>query len=321
MYISRRRPLVGESTPKRYSTRLCSSSDCQDSLSIPQNTPRISDTRKGPPPFINFEEHLNATNGGFTIPALNLSLNSPASILLDRPAPGTPVPSAQNHFAVEGQLGRQPPTTIPSPTLTLVGEPDTSTGEGGVPNTSHGVPLTPHSAPGNTRNSQFPIDARPRKPLPSSRKSNRGNNVHDMSARMNPTARSYSTDTALLQHQRMAPPVPPSRSAKVARTFSESGFDPRPAKRLKTSQTTRMRNGVGCVIRHIQRISHLQSSQKIFRTSRINRINREFTLAAQMVLRTGLQAFLTYIPSAMLYKPSVFINLVMRLLIQVHRDF
>ena len=240
---------------------------------MPQNASRVSDTRKGPPPFINFEEHLNAMNGQFTIPALNFSLNSPASILHDRPAPGTPAPSAQDQFAVEGTLGRQPTSTIPSPTPTLVGEPDTSTGSHTVPSTSRDVLLTPRSASvtGNTRTPQFPIDARPRKSFPGSRKSNQGNTLH---ASVNPFAQSaqlYGADTSLLQNQPMAPPVPSSRPDKPTRTFSESDFDPRPAKRRKTSQTNQMRNGVSRAIQHTQNRSHLYSSQSISKTMRIKR--------------------------------------------------
>lgn len=220
---------------------------------MPQNTSRISDTRKGPPPFINFEEHLNAMNGQFTIPALNFSLNSPASILHNRSAPGTPASSAQDQFAVEGTPGRQPPSNIPSPTPTLVGEPDASTGSHSVPNTSRDVLLTPRSASvtGNTRTPQFPVDARPRKSFPGSRRSNQGNNLH---ARVNPFAQStqsYSADTSLLQNQPMAPPVPPSHPDRATYTFSESDFDPRPAKRRKTSQTNQTRNGVSRIIQRI----------------------------------------------------------------------
>src|SRR5258706_6327452 len=179
---------------------------------MPQNTSRISDARKGPPPFINFEEHLNATNGQFTIPALNFSLKSPAPILLDRSAPVIPLPSAQNQFAVDAIPGGQPPSTIPSPTPALVGEPDTPTGAPGAPNTSHDVLLTPRSASGNIQTSQFPKDARPRKPLPSSLKSNQGKNVNEVPVRMPPfaqSAQSYCADASLLQNR---PPVPPSRS-------------------------------------------------------------------------------------------------------------
>jgi hypothetical protein len=221
---------------------------------MPQNTSSIADTRKGLPPFINFEEHLNAMNGQFTIPALNFSLNSPASMLLDRPAPGTPAPSAQNQFAVEGTLGRQAPSTLPSPTPTLVAEPDTSTGLRSVPHTSRDVLPTPRPASGNTRTPQFPIDSQPCKLLLSSRKSNQGNNVHDVSARVNPfaqPAQSYSADTSVLESRPMAPPVRPSRSDKATRTFSESDFDPRPAKRLKISQPNQARNRVSRAIQHI----------------------------------------------------------------------
>ena len=215
---------------------------------MPQNASRVSDTRKGPPPFINFEEHLNAMNGQFTIPALNFSLNSPASILHDRPAP-----SAQDQFAVEGTLARQPPSTIPSPTPTLVGEPDTSMGPHSVPNTSRDVLLTPRSASvtGNSRTPQSHIDVRPRKSFPGSRKSNQGNTLH---ARVNPSAQSaqlYGADASLLQNLPMVPPVPPSRPDKATRTFSESDFDPPPAKRRKTSQTDQTRNGVSRAIQHI----------------------------------------------------------------------
>ena len=221
---------------------------------MPQNTSRISDTRKGPPPFINFEEHFNATNGQFTIPALNFSLKSPAPLLLDCPAPVIPAPSAQNQFAVEGIPSRQLPNTIPSPTPALAGEPDTPTDTHGGPHTSHDVSLTPRSASGITPPSQFPIDARPRKPLPSSRKSNQVNNVQEMPARMTQSAQlaqSYSADTSLLQNQPMAPPVPPSRSDRATRTSSESDFDPRLSKRLKTSHSIQTRNGVSGVIQNI----------------------------------------------------------------------
>jgi hypothetical protein len=242
---------------KQRSTRFCPSSDHQVSFRVPQKSSRISDTRKGPPAFINFEEHLNATNGEFTIPALNFSLNPPASILLDRPASGTPVPSAQTQFAVESVLSRQPPSNIPSPTPTLVGEPDIPTGSRGVHNASRDIPLAPRSAPGNTRIPQFPIDVRPHKPLPSSRKSKQCNDIHSVSVGMNPTAQSCRTDTSF---QTMAPPVLPSRSDKATRTFGESEIDPRPAKRFKTRQTTQTRNGVSRVIRHIEHRYHLQSS-------------------------------------------------------------
>ena len=201
---------------------------------------------------MNFEEHLNATNGNFTIPALNLSLNSPTSTPLNRPAHEAPAPPAQNQSAVDNILGRQPPSSFPAPTPTPVDESDTLTGLSGIPNTS--VPLTPRSAPGNTRFLQFPIDARPRKLLPGSRKSNQGKNVYPVSARMNPTAQSPSTDTPLPQHQPMAPPVPPLHLDKTIRSSSESELDPRPAKRLKTIQ---MRNGVSRDIHGIERCYHL----------------------------------------------------------------
>jgi len=221
---------------------------------MPQNTSSIADTRKGPPPFINFEEHLNAMNGQFTIPALNVSLNSPASILLDRPAHGTSVPSAQNQFAVEGLPGRQPPSALASPTPTLVGELDASTSLRNVPSISRDVPLTPRSASGHTRAPQFPRDARPRKLLRSPRKSNQGNNLNEVSARVNPfvqSVQSHSADTSLQDSHAMAPPVPLSHSDKATRTFSESDVDSRPAKRLKTSHTKQTRSGVSRVIRHI----------------------------------------------------------------------
>ena len=162
-----------------------------------------------------------------------------------------PAPSAQNQFAVEGIPGRQPPSTIPSPTPALAGEPDTPTDTHGGPHTSRDVPLTPRSASGITPPSQFPIDARPRKPLPSSRKSNQVNNVQEMPARMTQLAQSYSVDTSLLQSQPMAPPVPPSRSDRATRTSSESDFDPRLSKHLKTSHSIQTRNGVSGVIQNI----------------------------------------------------------------------
>lgn len=210
----------------------------------------MPDTRKGHPPFINFEEHLSATNGNFTIPALNLSLTSPTSTTLDHPAHETPMPPTQNQPAVESILGRQPSSTFPSPTPTLVGNPDTPTDLSGVPNTS--VSLTPRSAPAHTL-------FRPSKSLPSSRKSNKGKNVYVVSARMNPTPRSSSTDAPSPRYQPMVPPVPLSRLDKATHVSSEPESNPRPAKRLKTIQ---MKNGVSRLIQGIERCSHLHISHK-----------------------------------------------------------
>ena len=210
---------------------------------MPQNASRIPDTRKGPSPFINFEEHLNATNGNFTIPALNLSRNPPTSAPLDCPAYEKPIHPVQNQSAVEG---RQPPSTFPSPTPTLVGNPDPPTGLNDVLNTS--ASLTPRSAPGNTRFLQFPIDARPSKPVPSSGKSTQGKNVHAASARINPIAQSPSSDGPSPQHQPMVPLIPPSRLLKATRASSESEFNPRPAKRPKTTQ---MNHGVSRIIHKV----------------------------------------------------------------------
>ena len=142
--MSRRRPLVGQSPPARSLTRLCSSSDFQEPLRVPQNTSRVSDTRKGPPPFIDFEQHLSATNMDFAIPALNLSLNSPPSTVPERPAPETPVPSAPKQLALANMPRCLAPSTIPSPIPTLVGEPDIPTG-------LRDVPLTHCSGAGTTR--------------------------------------------------------------------------------------------------------------------------------------------------------------------------
>lgn len=201
----------------------------------------IPDTRKGPSPFVNFEEHLNATNGNFTIPALNLSRNPPTSAPLNCPAYDKPMHPVQNQSAIEG---RQPPSTFPSPTPTLVGNPDPPMGLNGVPNTS--ASPTPRSAPGNTRFLQFPIDARPSKPVPSSGKSNQGKNVHAVSARINPTAQ---PDAPSPQHQPMVPLVPPSRLLKAPRASSESEFNPRPAKRPKTTQ---LHHAVSRIIQSIE---------------------------------------------------------------------
>ena len=240
-----------------------------------QDAPRLSDPRKGPP-FINIEEHLNATNGNFTIPALNLSLNPPASALLDRPSSETPVPSAQNQSAVESNQGG----TVPSPTPTLVGELDIPTGLRDVSNPSCNIPLTPatRSAPGNTRIPQFPIDVRPRKPFPSSRK---------------PNPAQSNMDTSLPRHERMAPPALPSRSENTNRTFGEPDFDPRPAKRLKTSQNIQRKNGVSRVIQCSERRSHLYISHML------SKVKMPFILATRMITQTGPR---THIPSAVLYK-------------------
>jgi len=245
-----RRPLVGESTPQGSSTRLCSSSDFQDPLRTPQSTSRTPDTRKGPPPFINFEEHLNATNGDFTIPALNLSLNSSASTVFSCPAPETPVRFTQDQSAVEGILGRQPPSTNPSPTPTLVGEPGAPTRLSSIPDISR----DPRFAPDNARILQFPIDTRPRKQPPSPIQSNQGSNMHEVFARTNPTAQSSSANP---QYQPMAPPVPTSRPGKATRTRSEFEVESRPTKRLKTNQIIQTKKVVSGVIQRIKRGFHL----------------------------------------------------------------
>jgi hypothetical protein len=259
-----RRLLGGESTPERSSTRLWPSSDFWNLPRMPKTTLMMSDTRKHPPPFINFEEHLNGTNEDFSIPALNLSLNLPATTGPERSVSEIIVPSAQNQSAVESILGRRTPSAVLSPTPTLMDESDTPMGLQGAPDTSRDVPAA-RSAPGTTRIAQFSIDARPRKLPPGSRKSDQGKNASGVSVRVNATAQSPSGHASLPQHHPMAPPIPPSRPGKAIRPFCELESDTRPVKRLKTIQA---KNRVSCVIQCTRCRSHLKVSHMLFKFKR-----------------------------------------------------